>query len=282
MRNLLFFIISLLPGLAEAQSIVYTKADSIKVMQLLSNAPRKASANEYMIHFGKALQGVPYVGKTLENNTKEKLVVNLRELDCTTFTENVLALSLCMRDGKKSFKAFTDYLRRIRYNKGYVSYPSRLHYFTSWIDANSKQDFVAEVVAAQAPFTATKTLNVNFMSQHCDLYPALVRDKAMVDSIRIAEKTLTGKSFRYIPKSALNQHSLLKKYIQTGDIIVIITNKEGLDTSHIGIASWHSDGTLHLLNASQIYKKVIDEPMTLYRYMQKHPSQIGIRVVSPL
>lgn len=282
MRNLLFFIISLLPCLAEAQSVEYTKTDSIKVMQLLNNAPRKSSANEYMIHFGKALQGVPYVGKTLENNTTEKLVVNLRELDCTTFTENVLALSLCMRDGKKSFEAFTDYLRRIRYDKGYVSYPSRLHYFTSWIDANSKQDFAAEVIAEQAPFTATKTLNVNFMSQHADLYPALVRDKAIVDSIRITEKALTGKSFRYIPKSALNQHSLLKKYIQTGDIIVIITNKEGLDTSHIGIASWHSDGTLHLLNASQIHKKVIDEPMTLYRYMQKHPSQIGIRVVSPL
>ncbi len=282
MKTVLLFIISLLPCLAEAQSVEYTKTDSIKVMQLLNNAPRKSSANEYMIHFGKALQGVPYVGKTLENNTTEKLVVNLRELDCTTFTENVLALSLCMRDSKKSFEAFTDYLRRIRYDMGYVSYPSRLHYFTSWIDANSKQDFVAEVVAEQAPFTAAKTLNVNFMSQHADLYPALVRDKAMVDSIRITEKALTGKSFRYIPKSALNQYSLLKKYIQSGDIIVIITNKEGLDTSHIGIASWHSDGTLHLLNASQIHKKVIDEPMTLYRYMQKHPSQIGIRVVRPL
>jgi hypothetical protein len=35
---------------------------------------------------------------------------------------------------------------------------------------------------------------------------------------------------------------------------------------------------LHLLNASSIHKKVIDEPMTLYTYMHKHPVQIGIRV----
>ena len=34
-----------------------------------------------------------------------------------------------------------------------------------------------------------------------------------------------------------------------------------------------------MLNASQIHKKVVEEPMTLYRYMQKHPSQTGIRIV---
>jgi hypothetical protein len=61
----------------------------------------------------------------------------------------------------------------------------------------------------------------------------------------------------------------------------MITNKKGLDTSHIGIASWHKDG-LHMLNASSVHKKVIEEPMTLFKYMQKHPSQIGVRVVRPL
>jgi TonB-dependent SusC/RagA subfamily outer membrane receptor len=36
---------------------------------------------------------------------------------------------------------------------------------------------------------------------------------------------------------------------------------------------------LHLLNASQIHKRVVEEPMTLFKYMGKHPSQLGIRVV---
>ena len=73
------------------------------------------------------------------------------------------------------------------------------------------------------------------------------------------------------------QHGSFRNAIHDGDIIAIITNKKGLDTTHIGIASWHKDG-LHLLNASSIHKKVIDEPMTLYTYMHKHPVQIGIRV----
>ena len=54
--------------------------------------------------------------------------------------------------------------------------------------------------------------------------------------------------------------------------------KKGLDTSHLGFAVW-KEGRLHLLNASSIHKKVVLEPMTLRQYMQKHPSQLGVRVV---
>ena len=59
----------------------------------------------------------------------------------------------------------------------------------------------------------------------------------------------------------------------------IVTRKDGLDTSHIGFAQWGHDNRLHLLNASQIHRQVISEPMTLYQYMAKHPSQLGIRVI---
>jgi hypothetical protein len=71
---------------------------------------------------------------------------------------------------------------------------------------------------------------------------------------------------------------LCRNIIKDGDIIAIITSKPGLDTSHIGIAVWHNDG-LHLLNASQIRKNVVEESMTLHDYMKKHPLQLGIRVI---
>ena len=41
---------------------------------------------------------------------------------------------------------------------------------------------------------------------------------------------------------------------------------------------WQADG-LHLLNASMIHKKVVLEPLTLYDYLQQHPSHTGIRIV---
>ncbi len=264
-----------------AQDIIYEKEDSARVVRLLSEAPVCGETAGYMTYFGKKLKGTPYVAKTLETGADEQLVVNLRGMDCTTFTENALALSLCMKHGKRTFRDYADCLRRIRYDRGQVSYVSRQHYFTSWIDNNIRNGFVSEPQTDAAPdiYSATQRLDIDFMTQHASLYPQLAHDTATVNAIRKTEEQLTGRIVTYIPKSKLNDHTRLKRLIRSGDIIAIVTGKQGLDTSHIGIASWHKDGTLHLLNASQIHKKVIDEPMTLYQYMKKHPSQIGIRVI---
>ena len=92
------------------------------------------------------------------------------------------------------------------------------------------------------------------------------------------EKLLTGRTYRYIPKSQIVNTALLRRIIHDGDIIALVTRIAGLDTSHLGIAVWHRDG-LHLLNASSVHHRVVEEPMILRSYMQRHPSQIGIRVV---
>lgn len=262
-----------------AQSLIFEKEDSVKMQQLFDSAPKQATTANYMTYFGSKLIGVPYVAKTLDRGKKENLVMNLRELDCTTFTESVFALSLCMKNEAKKLTEYSRYLRLLRYQRGHIAYETRQHYFTSWIESAKKNGFVSEPDYPAALKPAKKTLRINYMSTHKDLYPQLLDNQSLVDSIAKTEKQLTGTSFTYIPKSQLRKYQSLKKIVHNGDIIVIITNKAGLDTSHIGIASWHKDGTLHLLNASQIHKKVIDEPMTLYDYMQRHPSQLGIRVL---
>jgi hypothetical protein len=102
--------------------------------------------------------------------------------------------------------------------------------------------------------------------------------KEWVKQIRALEQSINGKRYRYIPKSRISNTQLLRKTIKTGDILAIVCNKEGLDIAHLGIAVWKKDG-LHLLNASSIHKKVVEEPMTLRKYLYKHPSHLGIRVI---
>jgi hypothetical protein len=46
----------------------------------------------------------------------------------------------------------------------------------------------------------------------------------------------------------------------------------------VGVAVWHNDG-LHMLHASSMKKKVIEDPLTLSAYLSKHPSFTGIRVI---
>ena len=266
-------------GAESAVAVDYETADSVKVLQLLGEGRQQPKGTNLMVFFARQLLGVPYVAKTLENNKEEKLVVNLRQLDCTTYVETVLALTLCTRQGQTTFADYCRQLQLIRYRNGEVNYPTRLHYFTEWIEDNTRLGFVAERQAPNPPFTAVQTLNINFMTSHANLYPMLTGKPAWINLIANTERSLTGKRYRYIPKESIANTKLFRQTIHNGDIIAITTTKQGLDTSHIGIAVWHRDG-LHLLNASQIRKVTVEEPMTLRTYMQKHPSQQGIRIIS--
>ena len=271
----------------KAQSTVpqYTSEDSIRVMNLLQSAEKDAAndttAGQTMLRIGRAIEkmNIPYVAHTLEPNDQERLIINLRELDCTTFVESAMALTLCVRSGRTTFDDYCRILQKIRYWQGRApQYIRRLHYFTSWIEDNTTMDLVKELQTPNPPFTAVQTVQAHYMTQHVDKYRMLTVNPQDVPMIREMEKRIEGKKYRYIPKQQLYNNRLLRNTIHDGDIIVIITNIKGLDTQHIGIAAWHADG-LHLLNASSIHHRVIEEPMTLRQYLYKHPTMPGIRIV---
>lgn len=266
---------------AQAAEPDYWRSDSLKVVRLLSRAGRTKTRAEYMLHFARQLCGLPYVGKTLEKNRHERLVVNLRQMDCTTYVETVLALTMTASRGKTSFEEFCHNLQQVRYKGGVVHYANRLHYFTCWMNENIDKGIVKQVESPTALFSATQTVKADYMTTHVSLYPMLVRHKEWIKKIGEMERSITGKKYVYIPKSNLKDSKLLRQTIHDGDIIAILTARRGLDTSHIGIAVWHADG-LHLLNASSIRHKVVEEPKRFSTYMSEHPSHIGIRVVRPL
>lgn len=273
-------IIVLLLGLTFSlgASAYQSKKDMERIEQLLADAKKLPKDSNLMLHFGKQFLDIPYVAHTLDRNTQEeKLVVNTREMDCTTFVENVLALTLCAQRGETKFGDFELQLQKIRYRNGKVEYTRRLHYFTLWIEDNVRMGFVNKVESEYKPFTAVQNLKVDYMSKHSKDYAMLAAHPEWMEGIKEMEYIITGNKFRYIPKNNISNSQLLRQTIKDGDIIAILTKKKGLDTSHIGIAVWKNDG-LHLMNASSIHKKVVIEPMLLQNYMKKHPSQIGIRL----
>ncbi len=259
----------------------YQREDSLCVVQLLTDARQMPRQTCWPLYFGRQLLGLPYVAHTLEDNPGEQqLIVNLRELDCTTLTENIVALTLCAKAEIYTFAAFLESLETIRYfkNQTFEGYPARLHYFCSWMADNQESGIVEEVSGPNPPFTAVQKLNVNFMTTHPASYAALKDNPSLIPDIRRAEQLLTGKMAPYIPKAQLKNTKLLRETIHNGDIIAIITNISGLAIQHIGIAAWHEDG-LHLLNASSIHHRVVEEPMTLQQYLYRHKTMPGIRVL---
>ncbi len=275
MRQTLLAIALALPLLCHGQ-------DSLRVVRLLEEGALQPQGSNLMLFYGKSLAGTPYVASTLEVNPTEQLVVNLREMDCTTFVENCVALTLTTRQGSCDYDDFKRNLTAIRYQGGKLDgYASRNHYFTQWITSNEELGIVQEIKDPPSLFCNVQDISLRYMSSHPNAYPMLRSDTEAQTLIRQHEREASGASVSYIPRDLLyaTQDSNLGEAVRDGDILAIVTNKDGLDTSHLGIAIWGDDHRLHLLNASQIHKKVIIEPMTLYQYMGKHPTQLGIRVV---
>ena len=262
-----------------AQQPVFQKADSITICRLLNEVRRQPADTNIPLFFARQFLGIPYVAHTLETQGDERLVVNTRQLDCTTLIETVTALTQCAYRQQYSWQAYLKALTAMRYRKGVIDrYPSRIHYFTEWITQNSKTGLVTEIQQPNPPFMAIQTVNVNYMSNHPESYQVLRQHPDFVGEIRQMEQRVSGQQFRYIPKSRVGRSAELRKVIRDGDIIAITCKKAGLDIAHLGFAVWKK-GNLHLLNASQLHRKVVEEPMTLWQYLQQHPSHTGIRII---
>ena len=278
----LLFALWLIPATvvgADKEAVTYQKKDSVTVCRLLAASRQLPRGTNLQLFFARKFLGLPYVAHTLEINDDERLVVNTRQLDCTTLVENVTALTLCAQRGQYTWRDYLRTLTAMRYRNGKITdYTSRIHYFTEWITANTKEGVVTEIQSPNPPFSAVQQVSVRFMSTHPKSYKALRNHPEYVAAIKQMERQVSGQRFRYIPKTAVRNHTQLRKAVKDGDIIAITCRKKGLDIAHLGFAVW-KEGKLHLLNASQLHGRVVEEPKILYDYLQEHPTHTGIRII---
>ncbi len=219
---------------------------------------------------------VPYVARTLETDEEEALVINCDEVDCTTFVEYVLALSLhSTRKSDTNGSDFATYLQRIRYRDGKIDgYTSRLHYTSDWINNGVRNGLIEDVTAANSPYT--QELSLSYMSTHPELYKQLANSPENVSKMAGYEKALTGQEVHWLPKDLLPATGL--PWIKSGDIIALTTNIPGLDIAHLGIAIYIKD-TLCLLHASSSRGKVLVDKLALSRLLDRNKKWTGIRVL---
>ena len=255
--------------------------DSARIEKLLKEGVALPEDANIPLFYAKKFLGKPYVGHTLDKDKEEGLVINTEQLDCTTFVENVVALTMCTKKKQTSFEDFCNALVDVRYIGGEVAYTNRQHYFTIWIDDNIKDGIVADIPLPDFPLSAERSPHVNYMTTHVASYAMLDAHREWLPEIKAMEQQVNAITFTYIPKEQLGNSMRYKEYIHDGDIIGIVTNMEGLDISHVGFAIWHDDG-LHLLHASSSKRngmKVADDAKTMYQYLKEQSKSVGIRVV---
>ena len=239
---------------------------------------------ESMAFLGLSLVGTPYVANTLDLPGSEQVVVNLQEMDCVTFVENVLALAHFIRAANpKTLESdletrglYQRILTRIRYRSGRVDgYPSRLHYFTDWILRNESKGLVRELTAELGGVEDHRA--IDFMSAHPEAYRQMA-NPLIFDAIRDLEFHLSTLTRYRIPQDQIPTWS---SWIRDGDIIAATSTVEGLDVGHTGLALWR-DGDLHLLHAPNVGGTVEVSDLPLAERIMRLESMDGIRVVRPL
>lgn len=235
----------------------------------------KLCSDILMDETAKFFLGVPYVGKTLEYEP-ERLIVNLREMDCMTFVENVLALAEASASGTPSWQTYLEKLQQIRYRDGKIEgYTSRLHYTSDWIYENEKKGLIADITKEIGGVPLA--MDVSFVSTHPESYMQLQSHPEYITVMAKKEKEINSRQYYYIPKEEIDKW---EAQIRTGDIVCFVTSIKGLDISHVGII--HKEGDkMTFIHASSGKKRVIINEESLQDYVLGIKKSKGIMVLRP-
>lgn len=150
---------------------------------------------------GQSYEPSPLIGSA---DTSEVFSASFEGFDCVTYIETVLALALA-----HYVNDFTEWLRKIRYERGRIEWDQRNHYMTFWIRNNIREGIITPIsMPAVATVTRERVLNV---------VPGLAPQRTRV---------------KCVPKRAVAR---LVQYLQTGDLIFFASTRKHLDVFHAGI-----------------------------------------------
>lgn len=245
----------------------------IAVSRKLADGP----IGDAIVEIGRTFLGTPYLANALEVPGEERLVVNMRGLDCVSFYENALTLARCVKLGQTTFEDYKAQLQWIRYRDGKIDgYPSRLHYTSDYFYDNARRGTWKEMSKDLGGGVFVNT--VSFMSAHPESYRQLNEDPKLLPVIADQEKAINARTRYYIPKEKVKE---IEDRLQNGDILGTTTNFPGLDTSHTGIVV-KENGVTKFMHAPLAGKQVLISDKPLNEYMAANKGQTGIMVVRPL
>lgn len=247
-------------------------ADSLIFLEKRNIAASGRDVAQKTLAVAKSFLRTPYVSGTLDIHPSERLVINLRALDCWTLVENSLAIALTSRD-QGNFETYQHYVQQLRYWGGVIKgYGSRIHYFTGWVIQAQQLGFLRDLTQSFGGIPFNK--EINYISLHADKYPK-IRESNALKSIQLSEKRVSAHHWYFIPKAKIKS---IEHLIQEGDLLLLTSTKRGLDISHEGFAV-RQNGRIHLLHASSLHRKAIISGQPLAEYMKGQKGQSGIIIL---
>ena len=253
------------------------------VAQALKENWRALPIGERITRAALAMEGIPYVGYTLEIHDRiESPSVNFAGLDCWTFFEIALGIARMLKEKKGPYTP-SGLLRQIeitRYRHGICNggYLDRIHYLDEWFRDNQKRGHIQNITESLAQTVPLTDRRIDEMTVLWKSYRYLKANPDLRPGMARIEAELQTHPFRYIPKEAVRA---IEPKLRNGDIIGIVTHKPHVYCSHVGLAVRTADGQCHFMHASYTHKKVLVD-QTLSGYLADFKSHAGIVVARPV
>ncbi|MGA9723711.1 MAG: N-acetylmuramoyl-L-alanine amidase-like domain-containing protein [Candidatus Binatus sp.] len=219
-----------------------------RVEQLLSKTRYEPSIGSRIdllsrIFLGHSYKPNPLIGSA---HTAEVFTATLDGFDCVTYIETIVALARA-----SNVDDFTEWLRKIRYERGRIQWQRRNHYMTRWI-RNNVREGILKAISTPAVSTLTRERVLNVV-------PGLDPQRTRV---------------KCVPKPAVPR---LERHLQTGDLIFFASTRKHLDVFHAGIIV--RDGKRVLMrHASRSQGCVVEQQLSEFL---KANRMTGVIVVRP-
>jgi len=273
------------PGRSAGLPLEKTFIGQDKFQQVMNRGYRagwaKLPIGERVNKFALALRGTAYVNYTLElHDTIEAPSVNMNGMDCWTLFEIALCMArlVALHPPPYSPQEMLRLIEMDRYRDGRCTgrFDSRLHHLEDWIRDNERRGLVKDIT----PSLGGKKLyrRMAYMGKKPHLYRQLRADPSLVPAFVRLEQELSRRGITYVPRS---QVAGIESKLRNGDIICIVTNWHETYTSHVGLASRDSNGTLRFLHASKNHREVVLDDR-LSDYLHKFSTHAGIYVARPI
>jgi len=183
----------------------------------------------------------------------EFLRSSLTYLDCMTYVEHVLAMAACQ---KASYNDFLQQLIDVMFDAGGrpLMNHHRNHFTSYWGIVNERKGYLTDI-ARHHPKALNRGLYLNRVGNNRTYY---IEDRFM-----IAEEP---QLMWYFPVAAVLDGSAP---LQSGDIVAMVTDKEGLDVTHMGFYI-EQNQKRWLRHASLKLNRVTDQDLAEYLRDGKH------------
>ena len=199
--------------------------------------------------YSRLALGTPYVhdclGEGLKGKHDKDSLIDFSRVDCMTFCEQTLALAI-----SKNYNDTFNNLQKIRYHNGSISFATRNHFvMADWLPHNQwLLRNITEEKGGTSCRDMVKTIDRRKFAESfgCDDTKHFPTPQHIL--------------IKYLPKQYL---LTISDKLKGGEIMVLITTRDGIFASHLGFIIKNKDGSLLFRHASLTHKKVIDEPYNL-------------------